>query len=149
MNLRFIILLILISVTEARDPYRHRELKGGRSGGGRSGGGRSSSGRSSRSTTARSTYKVTNGVYKYSTVKNTPIRTNTYWDGSKTYEPLYVYYLPVNYYSAVAYYSVTYGLMYYDGYGYNFYYNTYGYYEYSDHPDEPAGGIPWWVWLFL
>ena len=147
MNLRFIILLILISVTEARDPYRHRELKGGRSGGGRSSS--SSSGRSSRSTTARSTYKVTNGVYKYSTVKNTPIRTNTYWDGSKTYEPLYVYYLPVNYYSAVAYYSVTYGLMYYDGYGYNFYYNTYGYYEYSDHPDEPAGGIPWWVWLFL
>jgi hypothetical protein len=42
-----------------------------------------------------------------------------------------VYYLPPNYYNAAGYNSTTYGLVYYDGYGYNFYYKTYGYYEYS------------------
>ena len=28
-------------------------------------------------------------------------------------------------------------MIYYNGYGYNFYYGNYGYYEYSQHPDEP------------
>ena len=77
-SLSLILVLILLCVTEARDPYKRRELKGGRSGGGRSsyrGGARGSI------TYARSNYKVTNGVYKYSTVKNTPTRTNNYYDG--------------------------------------------------------------------
>ena len=34
-------------------------------------------------------------------------------------------------YNAAGYYSPTYLLMYYDGYGYNFYTGAYGYYEYS------------------
>ena len=138
------ILLILLSITDAKDPYR-RELKGGRSGGGRSSSSsRSSSSRSSYSKSSKSSYKVTNGVYKYSTVKNPLVRTNTYWDGYLTYTPLYVYYLPVNYYSAAGYYSTTYEKVYYDGYGYNFYYATSGYYEYSLHPEEETGTA--WYW---
>jgi hypothetical protein len=49
----------------------------------------------------------------------------------KTYQPLYVYYKPAGYYNALGYYSTTFLLIYYDGYGYNFYYGEYGYYEYS------------------
>ena len=56
--------------------------------------------------------------------------------------------MPENYYSRLGYYSITYGTLYYDGYGYNFYYKTYGYYEYSDHPDE-VGAIGWGWYLFL
>lgn len=130
------LLIILLSVTDARDPYKRRELKGGRGGGGRSSSGRSSYRSSNSYSKSGSYYKVTNGAYKFSTVKNPLVRTNNYWDGSKTYQPLYVYYLPSNYYNSLGYYSITYGVKYYDGYGYNFYYATYGYYEYSVHPDE-------------
>ena len=100
--MNFLFVLLLIALTGARDPYKHRELKGGRGGGGRS---------SSRSSykSSNSGYKVSNGVYKFSTVKSTPTRSNTYWDGGKTYQPLYVYYLPPNYYNAAGYYSITYG----------------------------------------
>ena len=37
----------------------------------------------------------------------------------------------MNYYDAIGFYSPVYGLTYYNGYGYNFYYGQYGYYEYS------------------
>ena len=65
-----------------------------------------------------------------------------YWNSAerKTYEPLYVYYKPPNYYNPVGYYSTTYLIIYYDGYGYNFYYGTNGYYEYSVNEEE---GAPW------
>ena len=52
----------------------------------------------------------------------------------RSYSPLYVYYLPPGLYFAVGYYSLLYGRIYYDGYGYNFYYGQYGYYEYSTNP---------------
>ena len=41
------------------------------------------------------------------------------------------YYKAPDYYNAAGYYSTTYLLIYYDGYGYNFYYGAYGYYENS------------------
>ena len=58
---------------------------------------------------------------------------NNYYNAAdgKTYSRLYVYYKPENYYNATGYYSTTFTLVYYDGYGYNFYYGDYGYYEYS------------------
>jgi hypothetical protein len=49
----------------------------------------------------------------------------------RTTRPLYVYYRAPNYYNAVGYYSTLFLAVYYDGYGYNFYYARYGYYEYS------------------
>ena len=130
-------LVLLLTLASAKNEFR-RQLKGGRGGGGRSS--YSSSRGSSYTKSARyykskgNQYKATGGVYVYSTTKNTPSRSNNYWDGSKTYKELYIYYLPSNYYNPVGYYSPTYTLVYYDGYGYNFYYNTYGYYDYSEHP---------------
>ena len=44
---------------------------------------------------------------------------------------LYVYYLPPNYYTAIGFYSPVYLDIYYNGYGYNFYYGKYGYYQNS------------------
>ena len=147
MNLKiYLIACLLILLTDVSskpvDRYKRRELRGGRGGGG---GGRSSGGYSRSSgysksgsyTSGRSTYKVSNGVYKYSTVRNDPVRTNKYWDPStkRTTEPFYVYYLPANYYNAAGYYSSTFSKTYYDGYGYNFYYGTYGYYDYSVNPE--------------
>lgn len=35
------------------------------------------------------------------------------------------------------YYSSTFMLTYYDGYGYNYYFATYGYYDYSVNPRDP------------
>ena len=49
----------------------------------------------------------------------------------RTFVPLYVYYLPLNFFNPVGYYSVVYNRVYYDGYGFNFYYGRYGYYESS------------------
>ena len=51
-----------------------------------------------------------------------------------TYTPLYVYYLPPGLVLAVGYYSLLHNQIYYDGYGYNFYYRQYGYYETSVNP---------------
>jgi len=79
-------------------------------------------------------------VYSYSTYKNTRTTTNAYLSNGKTYQPLYTYYRPNNYYNAAGYYSTTFLLIYYNGYGYNFYYNTYGYYEYSVNPSPPSSG---------
>lgn len=52
----------------------------------------------------------------------------------KTYYPLTVYYRPIGVY--LSYYSPTYRIIYYDGYGWNFYYGQGGYYEYSINPSS-------------
>ena len=66
--------------------------------------------------------------------------TNTYFRSGRTYHALYVYYLPPNYYNAIGYYSPVYLQIYYNGYGYNFYYGKYGYYQ--DSPNAGgAGGV--------
>jgi hypothetical protein len=49
----------------------------------------------------------------------------------KTYKPLTKYFKPAGYYNAEGYLSPFYDKLYYDGYGYNFYYGAYCYYEYS------------------
>lgn len=60
----------------------------------------------------------------------------------RTSRPLYVYYRPMNYYNAVGYYSTVFLIVYYNGYGYNFYYGQYGYYEYSvNQRPESSGSV--------
>ena len=56
---------------------------------------------------------------------------NTYLKKGRTYKPLYAYYRPLGYYHALGYYSILHAKIYYDGYGYNFYYGKYAYYENS------------------
>lgn len=65
-------------------------------------------------------------------------RSNEYYDKGRTYEPLYEYYLPENYIKESGYYSDTYDVVYYDGYGYNFYYGDYAYYEFSQNEEAPT-----------
>lgn len=126
---------------QLKDRYREsrRELRG--RGGGRS----SSSSRTSRSSYYRSYVNFNSATFKsyrysYTTYASPLTRTNSYWNVAtkRTYQPLYQYFLPAGFYTSVAYYSVMFGKMYYDGYGYNFYYGNYGYYEYSEHPPAPA-----------
>ena len=132
--LRFLINLLIISLVLSSNA---RELKGGRStGGSRSTTTRTTTSYSKSSTGYSGTYNknyASNGVYSYSTYKNPAVYTNTYWNAGtgRTSQPLYVYYRPVNYNNPIGYYSTVFLLVYYDGYGYNFYYGTYGYYEYS------------------
>ena len=60
----------------------------------------------------------------------------------RTSRPLYVYYRAPNYYNAVGYYSTVFLMVYYNGYGYNFYYGQYGYYEYSvNQRPESSGSV--------
>ena len=54
---------------------------------------------------------------------------------------MYVYYRPADYYNANGYYSNVFLIVYYDGYGYNFYYGDFGYYEYSLN-EAPPGVTP-------
>jgi hypothetical protein len=51
------------------------------------------------STSSRQSYN--GGVYTYSTYANPIVYTNNYWDAysRRTSQPLYVYYLPPNYYT--------------------------------------------------
>ena len=77
---------------------------------------------------------------KYSNYKNSRIYTNSYFNGEKTFKPLYSYYLPMGFEAESYYYSALYGLKYNDGYGYNFYSGEYGYYEYSVNPSAPTSG---------
>ena len=65
-----------------------------------------------------------------------------------SYKPIFMYYLPVNYYDPIGYYSDEYQLNYYNGYGYNFYYGEYKYYEKSLNLEAHSGEDPSWVgWL--
>ena len=66
---------------------------------------------------------------------------NQYLSHGKTYQPLYVYYLPTGYYNPVGYYSPKYFRIYFNGYGYNFYYGAYGYYQDSLNDKEPLTGV--------
>ena len=96
-----------------------------------------------------SSYKPTTYKYynKYTTVKNTRTYSNkSYNYGTmRTYSPLYVYFLPVGLHFPIAYYSPMYGRLYYDGYGYNFYYGQYGYYEYSFNGVESKTMMSGWT----
>ena len=104
--------------------YKHgkRQLRG--RGGGRSGGRSSSRSR-------RSSYYSRSSSSSYSTRSTTRTSYNMYLSNGRTYGPLYSYYMPIGYYSAIGYYSYLYLITYYNGYGYNFYYGAYGYYENS------------------
>jgi len=64
---------------------------------------------------------------------------NEYWNSQagKTYNELYDYYRPPEFYNEKGYTSPYYKETYYDGYGQNFYYGNYGYYEYSRPPALP------------
>lgn len=55
---------------------------------------------------------------------------------------MYKYYKAPNYFNKNGYKSKSYGLTYYDGYGYNYYTGNYGYYEYSRPPVSGLG--PYW-----
>ena len=103
-----------------KNPDHHlpRFLRG-RGGGGR--GGRGGRGR-------RSSYYSGSYSSKYK-VRYTS--RNSYLKNGRTYGPLYTYYRPLGYYHALGYYSLLYARIYYDGYGYNFYYGKYAYYESS------------------
>ena len=79
-------------------------------------------------------YSAKYGVY-YSDTNYSFDRKN-----GKTYTKLYAYYLPYNFYDKKGYYSVSKDKIYYDGYGYNFYYGKYGYYETSP-TDVDAGNV--------
>lgn len=57
---------------------------------------------------------------------------NNYFKSGKTYQPLYTYFRPLGFYHAIGYYSIVHQRIYYNGYGYNFYYGLYGYYETSE-----------------
>jgi hypothetical protein len=87
---------------------------------------------------ASTTYSPTSTTYykKYGTVKHSTSYSNSYWNSGlgRTYQPLFVYYLPVGFVSTTGFYSPRYGITYYNGYGYNFYYGAYGYYEFSVNP---------------
>ena len=127
--MRLILILYIVGLVLSRDtqydykPYR--QLRG--RGGGRSSGSGGRSGRSSGGI-GRSGYYSGSISSKYG-VRYTSV--NTYLRGGRTYEPLYTYYLPVGYVSLVGYYSILHNKVYYDGYGYNFYYGAYAYYETS------------------
>lgn len=123
----------------------HRELRG-------RGGGRSSRYSGSRSYYRGSTgyrsmspayAKTNNYKYSYSTYKNPTTYSNSYYSVTtkRTSRPLYVYYRAPNYFNAAGYRSSYFLLVYYDGYGYNFYYGRYGYYEYSVN-QTPEGEDP-------
>ena len=102
------------------------------------------SGYSASSYSYKSTYSPTSKyTYSYSRYKNPTSYSNSYYSVStkRTSRPLYVYYRAPNYYNAIGYYSTVFLIVYYDGYGYNFYYGRYGYYEYSvnQRPESSAG----------
>ena len=58
---------------------------------------------------------------------------NEYWDSTykRTYNDLENYYKNLEYFNAKGYYSSYYDHTYYDGYGFNYYTGSYGYYEFS------------------
>lgn len=146
-----IMALGLLLTIQSKDPYmyldddNHRRLKrsGGSSSSSRSGSSSrsyysSSSSRSyssSSSSSSKSTYYgSSSSVTLSSKYKVSYSSYNTYLSNGRTYSAFYVYYLPVGLYFATGYYSPRYRVIYYDGYGYNFYYGAYGYYEDSPNP---------------
>jgi hypothetical protein len=86
--------------------------------------------------------KKHNGYGKYYIAPQTVTYQNDYWDPKtqRTYKSLYNYYKAPEGRFSEGYVSKKYGLTYYDGYGYNYYSDKLGYYEYSRHPPIPSGG---------
>lgn len=82
-------------------------------------------------------------TYGYGLIIIPRVYTNAYWSDTykQTYEPMYGYYKHENYFNAKGYYSDKFSKIYYDGYGYNFYYGGYAYYEYSTHPTATSSII--------
>ena len=80
-------------------------------------------------------------MYSYTTRKASRSGYNAYFSDGRTYEPLYFYFRPDDYINESGYYSSKYDTIYRDGYGYNFFYDTYGYYEYSIHPKDKAANV--------
>jgi hypothetical protein len=66
---------------------------------------------------------------------------NTYLVNGRTTRPLLTYYRPIGYYNARGYYSLVYGKIYYNGYGYNFYTRRYGYYQTSANAIIVGGAV--------
>ena len=66
----------------------------------------------------------------------------------RTYKELHLYYKHPTFYNPAGFYSDKYHTIYYDGYGYNFYYANTGYYEYSRAPVEIKPG-KWNFWEFI
>lgn len=98
--------------------------------------------------TKTTTTTTTTRTYSRSSSRNY----NSYFDSAtmRTYAPLYVYYHPPGVYFSVGFYSPVYHITYYDGYGFNFYYNQWGYYETSPHPKPPSSGISIiWIVIFV
>ena len=118
-----LLLLCVFEVQAVSEQYKnhvspYRQLRGG----GRGGGGRSSS----RSSSSRSSRSSRSSYYKaYSSYRGA-------FYGGRSYALLYVYYLPPSgYYQTGGYMSPLYGIRYYNGYGWNFYYNRGDYYATS------------------
>ena len=76
--------------------------------------------------------------YKGPYYKEPHAKFNKYWNAEtkKTYDELYLYFKPENYYDPVGYYSERYKKTYYDGYGHNFFYGQGDYYEYTWTPEH-------------
>ena len=128
----FMMCLAFNQVNAETYDYPKRELRRGSSGGRDNTSGRYSYSNST-TTTYRSSYKPAS-----TTVSNY----NKYFDAKagRTYEPLTTYYLPPNYYSSTGFYSPQYGMVYYNGYGYNFYTGNYGYYQNSPNAAQEYTG---------
>ena len=114
---KLIIILLFLLQTDAR---------GGRGGGGRGGGRGRGRGRSGMS--GSYTYR---GIFAGSGRGKSGTTQTTFTKDYRSDYPLYKYYLPPNYYNPVGYYSSLYLMVYYNGYGFNFYYGEYSYYEKS------------------
>ena len=111
------LLVVLLTVNaDVQDYKHHRQLRKGKS---------TSSYRPSYSKTTTTTKKVagSGGVAFY---------------GGRSYSVLYSYYLPPNYYQAGGYFSPLYKIKYYNGYGWNFYYQQGNYYADSPNATKPS-----------
>ena len=127
---KMIMMLFVILFTvnaDAQDYKHHRQLRRGST----SSGSRSSS--SSSRTSSRSSYASS---YSRNTTKVSTY--NAYFKDGRTYQPLTSYYLPPAYYQAGGYYSSQYKKTYYNGYGWNFYYQQGNYYANSPNAAKPS-----------
>ena len=74
---------------------------------------------------------------------------NKYLVNGKTYQPLYTYYIPGNWWADEGYYSPTYLATYFDGYGYNFFTGEKGYYQDSISATPDTDGISFFIVFIL
>lgn len=140
LNIALLVIATLLMVNAETAPYDTKRLlrKGGSSSKSYSGSKSSGySGSSGSKTYYKKTYTKTYTASRYS-------YTGAFY-GGRSYAVLYVYYLPpAGYYQVGGYYSPLYNMIYYNGYGWNFYYNKGNYY--ADSPNavyvsSGGGGI--------